>query len=273
MNPEFWIWYGTVFSLLIGLCIGSFLNVCIYRIPLDLSIARPRSFCPSCQHPIAWYDNLPVLSYLILGGKCRHCRTAISARYPLVELLTGLLFVLVWNRFGFTPLSPIFWITMSGLVVATFVDIDHMIIPDSVSLGGIAFGLIASALVPALHNADTALDALITSGLGMLAGAGTLWLVAVVGKWMFKKDAMGLGDVKLLGAIGAVLGLPSVIYTILMSSLAGTVFGLLLIAIGGHRWRSRLPYGPYLAAAAASWILGGDQLWNWYIAFVTGQQP
>ncbi len=270
MNPEFWIWYGTVFSMLIGLCIGSFLNVCIYRVPLDLSIARPRSFCPTCEKPIAWYDNIPVLSYLVLGGKCRQCHTRISARYPLVELLTGLLFVMVWNRFGFTPLTLIFWITMAGLVVATFVDLDHMIIPDSVSIGGMVFGLAASALVPALHSTDSITTSLLTSLLGLVAGAGTLWLVAIVGKWMFKKDAMGLGDVKLLGAIGAILGLPSVIYTILMSSLAGTVIGLLMIAIGGHRWRSRLPYGPYLAAAAASWVLGGDQLWNWYIAFVTG---
>lgn len=270
MNAEFLALFGTVFALLIGLCIGSFLNVCIYRSPLDLSIVAPRSFCPACRTPIAWYDNLPVLSYLLLGGKCRHCRTAISPRYPLVELLTGALFVAVWNRFGLDPMTLVFWAMMGGLIVATFVDFDHMIIPDGVSIGGMVFGLAASALVPALHGMETWSAALIRALVGLAAGAGSLWAVAIVGRWVFKKDAMGMGDVKLLGAIGALLGAPAVLYTILMSSLAGTIIGLGLIAVGGHRWRSRLPYGPYLAAAAVSWVLGGDQLWNWYIAFITG---
>jgi leader peptidase (prepilin peptidase)/N-methyltransferase len=270
MTAEFLAWYGPLVSLVVGLCIGSFLNVCIYRSPLDLSIVRPRSYCPGCQTPIAWYDNLPVLSYLFLRAKCRHCRMFISPRYPLVELLTGLLFVGVWLRFGLTPMTLVFWVMMGGLIVATFVDFDHMIIPDGISLGGMVFGLIASAAAPALHGVDSMGPALIKSVAGLAFGSGILWLVAVIGKWTFKKDAMGLGDVKLLGAIGALLGIPGVIYTILISSLVGTVVGLVMIAIGGHQWRSRLPYGPYLAAAAASWILGGDQLWNWYVRFVTG---
>lgn len=270
MNPEFWIWYGTIFALTFGLCIGSFLNVCIYRIPNGFSIVHPRSFCPGCQAPIAWYQNIPVLSYLVLRGRCHRCRMSISPRYPLVELLTGVLFVAVWNRFGPDPLTLIFCIMISGLIVATFVDVDHMIIPDSVSLGGMAFGVIASALVPALHATDTMLSSFIHSIIGLVGGAGSLWLVSIIGRWAFKKDAMGLGDVKLLGAIGALLGLPGVVYTILVSSLAGTILGLIMIALGGHKWRSHLPYGPYLAAAAVSWVLGGDQLWNMYIAFVTG---
>ena len=269
MNPEFLIWFGTLTSLLTGLCIGSFLNVCIYRIPGGLSIVQPRSFCPGCQTPIAWYDNIPVVSYLFLRGHCRRCHMHISARYPLVELLTGILFVAVWNRFGLHPMTLIFWIMISGLIVATFVDFDHMIIPDSISLGGIVFGLAASALVPVLHNCDTIKLSLIQSAVGLIAGAGILWLVSIIGKWAFKKDAMGMGDIKLLGAVGALLGLPGVVYTILISSLVGTVIGLTMIALGGHQWRSRLPYGPYLAIAAASWVLGGDQLWNLYIKFVT----
>ena len=270
MNPEFIAWYGPLVSVLFGLCIGSFLNVCIYRIPLDLSIVRPGSFCPGCRQPIAGYDNIPVFSYLILRGRCRKCGVRISPRYPLIELLTGLMFVAVWNRFGMDMLTPVFCVVMAGLIVATFVDFDHMIIPDSVSLGGMAFGLVVSGLVPHLHGEETALPALIKSVTGLADGSGILWLVAIIGKWAFKKDAMGLGDVKLLGAVGALLGIPGVVYTILMSSLVGTVVGLGMIAIGGHQWRSRLPYGPYLAAAAASWVLGGDQLWNWYIRFVTG---
>jgi leader peptidase (prepilin peptidase) / N-methyltransferase len=271
MNPEFWIWYGTLTSLAFGLCIGSFLNVCIYRIPNDLSIVRPRSFCPGCRAPITWYQNIPVLSYLVLRGRCQTCRMPISARYPLVELLTGALFVAVWNRFGLDPLTLIFWIMISGLIVATFVDFDHMIIPDSISIGGMVFGIIASVLVPTLHSTDVVKLALIQSGIGLIAGVGSLWLVAIIGRWVFKKDAMGLGDVKLLGAVGALLGLPGVVYTILISSIVGTIIGLTMIALGGHQWRSRLPYGPYLAVAAVSWVLGGDQLWNIYIKFVTGQ--
>lgn len=270
INPEFMAWYGTIVSLVFGLCIGSFLNVCIYRIPRGLSIVAPRSFCPGCGKPIAWYDNLPVLSFLFLRGRCRHCGMRISARYPLIEMLTGALFVMVWNRFGATALTPIFCVMVSGLVVATFVDFDFMIIPDRTSLGGIAAGLVLSALVPTLHGVPDLAPALLRSVVGAASGGGILWLVAVVGKWAFKKDAMGLGDVKLLAAIGAFLGVPGVIYTILASSIAGTVIGLTLIGLGGHQWRSRLPYGPYLAAGAVSWILGGDQLWNWYVQFITG---
>lgn len=270
MTPEFLAWYGPLVSLLIGLCIGSFLNVCIYRVPRDQSIVRPRSFCPECRTSIAWYDNLPVVSYLILRGRCRACQTRISPRYPLIELLTGALFVAVWNRFGPDPLTLVFWVMIGGLIIATFVDFEHMIIPDSVSLGGMVFGLAVSALWPQLHGEAGVVPSLVQSAVGLVCGSGFLWLVAMLGKRAFKKDAMGLGDVKLLGAVGSLLGVPGVIYTILVSSLIGTVVGLTLIAIGGHQWRSRLPYGPYLAIGAATWVLGGDQWWNWYVRFVTG---
>ncbi|HMO52098.1 MAG TPA: prepilin peptidase [Kiritimatiellia bacterium] len=270
MTAEFLAWYGPLVSLVVGLCIGSFLNVCIYRIPLERSIVRPGSFCPACQTPIAWFDNIPVLSYLLLGGRCRHCRARISPRYPLIELLTGILFVAVWNRYGLGPETLVFWVAMGGLVIATFVDLEHMIIPDSVSIGGMVFGLAVSALVPALHDADGIGAALIASGIGLVFGFGLLWLVAVIGRWVFKKDAMGFGDVKLLGAIGALLGAPAVIYTILVSSLIGTLIGVIMIAIGGREWQSRLPYGPYLAIGAGSWILGGDALWAWYVRLISG---
>ena len=270
MTAEFMAWYGPLVSLVCGLCIGSFLNVCIYRMPLEKSIVRPRSMCPGCGRMIAWYDNIPVLSYLFLGAKCRGCRTHISMRYPVVELLTGVLFVAVWSRFGMSWMTLIFWIMVGGLVLATFVDFDHMIIPDTVSIGGMFFGLAASALVPELHGVQQTAAAMMKSIVGLVAGFGSLWLVAVVGKWIFKKDAMGFGDVKLLGAMGALLGVPGVVYTVLVSSLLGTIVGISLIALGGRAWQSRIPYGPYLAAGAVSWVLGGDQLWNWYVEFVTG---
>lgn len=262
-------WYGPLVSLVVGLCIGSFLNVIIYRLPLEQSIAFPRSHCPGCNKLIAWYDNIPVVSYLVLGAKCRACKMRISPRYPLVELLTGVLFVAVYNRFGVDWMTLVFWVVVTGLIVGTFVDFDHMIIPDSVSIGGMVFGLVASALVPALHAEVTWTAGLYKAGLGLAAGFGSLWLVGVVGKWVFKKDAMGFGDVKLLGAIGALLGIPGVVYTVLVSSLLGTVIGVGLILFGGREWQSRIPFGPYLALGALSWVLGGDQLWNWYVRFVT----
>lgn len=270
MTPEFMAWYGPVVSLVFGLCIGSFLNVCIYRIPLEKSIAWPGSHCPLCQNRIAWYDNVPVLSYLILRGKCRHCHVRISPRYPLVEMLTGVLFVGVYNHYGLDWMTLVFWIMAAGLIVGTFVDFDHMIIPDRVSMGGMVFGLAASAWLPQLHGVETIGDGLVRSLIALVFGSGILWIVAIVGKWVFKKDAMGFGDVKLLGAIGALIGIPGVIYTILISSLVGTIVGISLILIGGREWQSRIPYGPYLAAAAMSWVLGGDQLWGWYVRFVTG---
>jgi len=268
MNAEFLAWYGPLCSLLFGLCVGSFLNVCIYRNPRELSIVRPRSFCPGCGNTIAWYDNIPVMSYLVLRGRCRRCRAVISPRYPLIELLTGFLFVLAWHVHGVSAWTPVLWVMLSGLVVATMVDFDHMIIPDGVSLGGMVFGLAASALVPELHGTEMVRTAMLRSALGLAAGSGILWLVSVVGRWVFKKDAMGLGDVKLLGAIGTLIGVPGVIYTILISSLLGTVVGIAMILFGGHQWRSRLPYGPYLAIAAGSWTLGGEQLWRWYINLI-----
>jgi len=271
MSMEFIAWYGTLVVFGFGLCVGSFLNVCIFRIPRDLSVVAPRSFCPGCRNLIAWYDNIPVLSYLMLRGKCRHCDMRISARYPLIEMLTAVLFVAVWNRFLFDPITLAFCVMIGGLIVATFVDFEHMIIPDRTSLGAMVAGLAFSAAFPSLHTEETIKASVIQSLIGIVSGSGILWLVAVVGKWAFKKDAMGMGDVKLLGGIGAFLGFPGVVYTVLISSIFGTVIGLTMIAVGGHQWRSRLPYGPYLAAGAVSWVLGGDQLWNWYIQFVIGK--
>lgn len=269
LPAEFMAWYGPLVSLVVGLCIGSFLNVIIYRLPMEQSIVHPRSHCPGCNKMIAWYDNIPVVSYLALGAKCRGCGMRISPRYPMVELLTGVLFVAVYNRFGLDGMTLVFWIMVAGLIVGTFVDFDHMIIPDSVSIGGMVFGLVASALVPSLHASPAWTGGLYKSALGLAAGFGSLWLVGVVGKWVFKKDAMGFGDVKLLGAIGALLGIPGVVYTVLVSSLIGTVVGVGLILFGGREWQSRIPFGPYLALGALSWVLGGDQLWNWYVRFVT----
>jgi leader peptidase (prepilin peptidase) / N-methyltransferase len=268
--PEFWALYLTLLAFFFGACIGSFLNVCIYRIPREESVIHPRSHCPNCNTMIAWHDNIPLVSYLVLRARCRHCGKGITPRYFLVELLTAVLFLLVWNRYGFEVVTLVYWLAISGLILGTFVDFEHMIIPDRVSLGGIATGLVFSALVPSLHGKDDLLGGLFAGAVGAAAGSGLLWLVAELGRFIFKKDAMGLGDVKLLGAIGAYLGWQGVIFTIMISSLLGSIVGISLIASGRKEWQSRIPYGPYLAAAALIWILGGNAWWEAYVKWLTG---
>ncbi len=267
---SFWVVYWTVLSFVGGLCVGSFLNVCIFRMPADRSIVKPRSFCPGCGTTIAWYDNLPVLSYILLGGRCRHCKGAISLRYPLVELLTGVLFLAIWNRYGADARTPVYMMMTAGLVAGSFIDLDHFILPDRITIGGMVVGPVLSFLIPSLHGQEAGRAALVDSLIGLAVGAGVLLMVARLGTWIFKKDAMGLGDVKLLGAIGAFLGWQAVVMTILVSSLAGSLAGVSLILFGGMKWRSRIPYGPYIAFAAVVWILGGDRLWDWYIRMMSG---
>lgn len=276
-------YYFSFVVFLLGACLGSFLNVCVYRIPLDQSIVTPRSHCPHCETLIAWYDNIPLFSYLVLlRGKCRHCSGHISWRYPAIELLTAVLFVAVWYLYGLTetpqgytamimnPAIPVYWLVVFGLLMGTFIDLEHMIIPDRVSLGGIVIGLTASALIPSLHQSDTMLQSLIRSGMGILAGSGSLMLIAVLGKMAFKKDAMGMGDVKLLGAIGAFFGWQGVLFTIITSSFIGSAVGVGLILAGKKEWQGRMPFGPCLAVGAMWWMLGGDALWYAYLRWVSG---
>lgn len=279
-SPDFPWWpFFTVLSVAWGACIGSFLNVCIYRIPRELSVVKPRSYCPNCNHPIEWYNNIPLVSYLLLRAKCRHCGGKIIPRYFLVELLVAVLFLLVWLKFdiaiGTRPLHlvpitaaalvPVYWLMVSGLVLGTFVDFEHLIIPDRVTLGGIAAGLVLSPLVPALHGASSWHWALIWSAVGAALGWGLLWGVGYLGSLIFKKDAMGFGDVKLLGAIGAFLGWKAVLFTIMISSLAGSIVGITLVVTKQKAMQSRIPYGPYIALAAVIWILWGPALWDGYL--------
>jgi len=269
-----------------GACMGSFLNVCIYRIPLEQSVIKPRSHCPHCKKEIAWYDNLPLFSYFILKAKCRHCGESISSRYVIVEAMTAALFLLVWLKlpilmmpppFALTPvfapaIIPVFWLVVFGLALGTFVDLEHMIIPDRVSLGGIVLGLIFSSLVPALHAQPDGYGGFLSAFLGAAVGVGILWFVAVLGKLIFRKDAMGMGDVKLMGAIGAFLGWPSVLFTLLVSSFLGAGVGLTLVATGKKEMQSRIPYGPYIALAALIWLLWGPSIWNAYLDWLIPPQ-
>jgi len=277
-----WFAFFTLLSLAWGACIGSFLNVCIYRIPLEQSIVTPGSHCPACKQPIRWYQNIPILAYLFLRGRCARCRVRIAPRYILVESLTALLFLLAWLKFdlvdgarpfGLVPVTdlflvPVFWLVIMGLVLGTFVDFDHMIIPDRVTLGGIVCGLVLSALVPSLHDQSTMLASLARGAIGAAFGFGLLWGVAMLGEFIFRKEAMGFGDVKLMGAIGAFFGWQGVCFTVLFSSLAGTLMGMTLIASGKKEMQSRIPYGPYLALAALLWMYWGSAWWDAYIRFV-----
>jgi leader peptidase (prepilin peptidase)/N-methyltransferase len=279
LGPGWQLYFGfLVFCF--GACMGSFLNVCIYRIPREESVVSPGSHCPHCNHPIAWYDNIPLWSYLVLRARCRYCKGHISPRYLIVEMLIAVLFVLVWLKLGpadsgarwlaLAPVSsfwlvPIYWLAVFGLALGTFVDIEHMIIPDRVTLGGIVIGLVLSTLVPAMHFEQTFFGGLGASFIGAIVGAGMLWGVALLGKLIFKKDAMGLGDVKLLGAIGAFLGWVSVLFTVMVSSFLGALVGVSLVLMKKKEMQSRIPYGPYLAFAALIWILWGPNLWHAYI--------
>jgi leader peptidase (prepilin peptidase) / N-methyltransferase len=340
--PHFW----TVCWFILGSMVGSFLNVCIYRMPRDLSVVHPPSHCPNCEYRIPWYLNMPLITWLVLRGKCAHCKVPISFRYFAVELLTGLLFLATWLLIGpeSTVLAMAYATILSGFLVATMIDFEHFIIPDQVTLGGIGAGLVFSLAVPALHMADDRATSMERSAIGAVVGLVLVYAVVRLGKLMFGKmhiklpdsakliftetelvlpdesvpyeelfyrksdsirfhaeklelvdrcyagvqvrlspnklyieketfdpekvghmeaichsitlprEAMGLGDVKFMGAIGAFLGWQSTIFSLMISSMIGAVIGVGLILIGRRDWSSRLPFGPYIALAAVVWM-------------------
>lgn len=293
---------GIVF--LFGASIGSFLNVCIYRMPAEKSIVKPASHCGSCKTPIAWYDNLPLVSWFLLGGKCRHCGARFSFRYWAVELLTASLFLWVWLQFGpdvwtlaefpasalLPPLIvPIYWLLLGGLIVATFIDLDHYIIPDEISIGGVVVGFVLSAAVPSLHGEEMFLFGAWKSALGIVVGSAVVLWLAIFGEVIFKKEAMGFGDVKFLGMIGAFLGWQATLFSLVVASFVGAIVGVVWIAMSRERramgkdlaseeayysldaWnlrdevdtraaRSSIPFGPFLALGAVVWVFAGEKI-------------
>lgn len=281
------LWWAafSVIAFAWGACIGSFLNVCIYRIPREESIVRPRSHCPHCGRAIPWYLNIPIVSYILLRGRCADCRRGISPRYVLVELLVAVLFWMVWQQFGYAgdhpllgmvpiavehmALVPIAWLIIGGLVLGTFVDFEHLIIPDRVTLGGIGAGLVLSGVFPEMQGQSTALGGLAQAAIGAGLGWGILWAVAVAGKLVFRKDAMGFGDVKLLGAIGACLGWRAVLFTLILSSFMGSLAGIMMVLAGQKQMQSRIPFGPYLALGALLWMFWGPTWWHAYLELMT----
>ena len=260
-----------ILTVVLGLAIGSFLNVCIYRIPRDVSIASPRrSYCPYCKHRLSALDNVPVLSYIFLRGKCRYCKGPISPRYMIVEILTaGLLFVMVHRGLGLH--QDVRYIALeiattciftALLIVIAFIDLELSIIPDIISYLGLIVGLLLAITAAVLHSN---LGLLISRVLGAVIGAGIIILIAVAGKAVFRKEAMGGGDIKLMAMIGIYLGWwPHIPITLISASLFGSIIGVVLIIASRKKMESRIPFGPFLAVGALLSLLYGEALWTWY---------
>jgi len=245
------------FIFIFGMCIGSFLNVCIYRLPSSKSIINPsRSICPNCNGVIQFYDNIPVFSYLWLKGRCRHCNAPISLRYPLVELIAGIVAINVYFMLGLTLEGVVYFVFISSLLVITFIDIDHKIIPDVITLPGIPAGLAASFVLSGITFK--------ASILGVLIGGGSLLLVAWTYSLVTRKEGMGGGDIKLLAMIGAFIGWKGVIFTIFVASVAGTFVGITLMLLKGKNLKFELPFGPFLSIGAISFIFFGERVLFWY---------
>jgi leader peptidase (prepilin peptidase)/N-methyltransferase len=242
-----------------GLLVGSFLNVCIYRLPLDLSVAFPASHCPSCEHPLRWYHNVPVASWLALGGRCAFCRAPIHWRYPLVELLNAGLWALHGLLFPWEPLLFVRLAFASALVVLFFTDLDCRILPNEITVGGTIVGLITSALVfpPGFRSAF----------IGVLLGGGVLWATGAAYERLRGVEGMGMGDVKMLAMIGAVLGWPLMLLTLVGASVAGGLIGAILLAFKADPRTTALPFGSILAPAGLAASLVGQQVLDWYLGF------
>jgi leader peptidase (prepilin peptidase)/N-methyltransferase len=354
--------FFTAVAFVLGACVGSFLNVCIYRLPLNLSVNQPRrSFCPSCKTQIPWHQNLPLVSWLLLEGRCGKCGARIAFRYFLVELLTALFFVVVWKSFSW-QIAIAYWIFGALVIAATFIDFEHFIIPDEITIGGTIAGLIASLVVPQLMNTDRRSMALLISAGSAALGYALLWLVLEGGKIVFGKkrirleqpttftwtrhgddaefvvgeekslwsdffarekdqlllhcstakigdreftdvvlrfhynrvqvgpgtfeldhldqisgianeieiprEAMGRGDLKFLACIGAFLGWRAVLFAVFAGSLYGSGMGLITLILGKRVWSLKLPFGPYLAFGAITWMFWGESIVRWYQTFL-----
>ena len=252
-------------SFALGCCVGSFLNVCIWRLPRGMGINNPsRSLCPECEHGLAWYDNIPLVSYALLRGRCRYCDAPIPWRYPVVEAVTGIVFTGIYVHQGLMNATPPDQLIIMGLlatllIIASGVDMTHFIVPDEISVFGIIAALLAGLLIPGLHvgpepyhtltglTGIATLDGLIGSTLGAVVGGGLVYLFAVVGGLMFGREALGLGDVKLMAMVGAFLGWKVAVFAFFLAPFFGLLYGIpLLLAKGQHL----LPFGPFLSSAA-----------------------
>lgn len=259
---------------LFGLLIGSFLNVCIFRLPRDLSVVKPRSFCPNCEKPIAWYDNIPLLSYFILAGRCRQCGQRIPLRYPLVELLTGVAFFGAFWALGPTAAALKYSVFGAILITLIFSDLEERILPDEFTLGGVVIGAIFAAFVPLnwgfmrllmLSVQNRRVISVAESAFAAVFCAATLWLVGTLYQRIRHREGLGLGDVKMVAMIGAFLGLEGALLTLIVGSLLGALVGLCYIWFTGKDASTyELPFGTFLGIAALGVAFIGEVFMNWY---------
>jgi leader peptidase (prepilin peptidase)/N-methyltransferase len=241
---------------LLGLMLGSFMNVCIYRLPRGLSPVRPRSSCPSCGHMLSWYENVPVVSYLVLRGRCRACRAWISPMYPIVEFITGAVFLAGYVWYGPTPLLIVRLVFAWAMIALFVIDLQHKILPNVITLPGIAVGVLANALAGPGWAASL---------IGAAVGAGILFAIAEVYYRVRHEEGLGMGDVKMLGMIGAFLGWKLVLVTLVLSSFLGSIVGIGVLIAKRESLKYALPFGTFLAAGALVAAVGGDAILNWYL--------
>lgn len=247
--------------LLFGLCVGSFLNVCIHRFLRGESIITPRSYCPACKKQIAWYDNIPLVSFIILGAKCRQCGASISPRYFFIELLTALSFIGSIHYFGWTAEGASSIVFLTILLGASAADLEERIIPDEMSLSGILLGLLFSFTFPSLHLEEKHWLGLLQSFLGMLAGGGLIYAIGIFGEMVFKKESMGGGDVKLMAMMGAFLGWKSVVMVFFLAPIIALPIGLYVKYLKKEDY---IPYGPFLSLAGVIVLFFGDFLFRFF---------
>lgn len=255
------------FSFMLGACVASFLNVVIWRAPRGESVVFPPSHCPKCSSRIRWWQNIPILSWLALRGKCANCKMPISPRYILIELLGALLFVAAFWKWQGSIETIFMWIWIALMIAGSFIDFDHKLLPDFTTVGGMVLGLIYGAI---LSYFEKSYIPLMCSGIGLALGFGMLWLIRFFGTLAFKREAMGLGDVFLMGAVGALLGPISVLAVLILSSVFGSVVGLTMVALSKARLGKfvEIPFGPYICFSCLIWMFFSTELINWYLRVI-----
>lgn len=253
----------SIYIFIIGIIFGSFFNVCIYRIPEKQSISNPPSHCPNCNTRLKPRDLIPIFSYLLSGRKCRYCKEKISSRYAIVELLTGILFLIVFNKF-YLDISTVYYLVLTSiLIIITFIDIDHYIIPDGLLIIGSIFAIVFNIIFKTITIKESLLGAII-------CGGGVLAIVYLI-EFIVKKEVMGGGDIKLFAMIGLFLGIKNSLLSALISVYVGAIFGVIMIIcskIKKSEFNSMIPYGPFISIATLIVMLYGDNIINWYMKFI-----
>lgn len=255
------MYYGinVVLIFILGLIVGSFSNVCIYRIPRNESIIYPASHCPKCRSNISPKDNIPLFSYILLKGRCRNCKSKISIQYPIVELLTGLTYLIIYLAYGLSVQTLIYIILSSALIIIAFIDLHEQVIPEVISLPGMVIGLILGFFVPYIS--------FINSALGIVIGGGIILVIRLAGSLIFKKESMGIGDIELAAMIGAFLGWRYIMISLFLGFFLGALAGILLILSKIKSREDVIPFGPFIVLGSFITLLWGEKIISWYIGF------